>query len=273
MAEQTASGLATVSQRTGTVAAAAEQSSANASSVAGGVSEASEGLTSVSAATEEMSATIGDIAGNTERARAISQAANEQARAIASEMTSLGGAAREIGQVTDAITQISSQTNLLALNATIEAARAGQAGKGFAVVAQEIKELAQQTAAATDDIKARVAAVQQSAGAAIGNIDRITAVIAEVSDIIGVIASAVEEQSVVTKDVATSLSRASYNLREATSRVAQSADASRSIATDVVGITTTVDEMQRTGSAVRSSADNLTQLSGHLRELVGRFRI
>src|SRR3954451_2927057 len=116
-------------------------------------------------------------------------------------MNQLGAAAMEIGKVTETITEISSQTNLLALNAAIEAARAGSAGKGFAVVANEIKELAQQTATATEDIKGRIGGVQSSAATGIGEIERVSQVIREVSDIVASIAAAIEEQSTVTRDI------------------------------------------------------------------------
>src|ERR1035438_9203563 len=109
-----------------------------------------------------MTSTISEIAGNSEKARRITGDATRQAARITGQIQQLGHAAHEIGKVTETITEMSSQTNLLALNATIEAARAGSAGKGFAVVANEIKALAQQTAAATEDIKSRVAGVQSA---------------------------------------------------------------------------------------------------------------
>lgn len=206
---QTASSVQAMSARTSTVAAAAEESSANTSRVAASMEQASTNLSSVASATEEMSATIGEIASSSEKARAISQQAGQQATAVSSLMQQLGAAAQEIGKVTETITEISSQTNLLALNATIEAARAGAAGKGFAVVANEIKELAKQTADATEDIKAKIGGVQISASSAIADIEKITAVVAEVDQIVSGIAAAIEEQAAVTKDVAGNIAQAS----------------------------------------------------------------
>ena len=130
------------------VAAAAEQVTSSVATVAAGMEQATNNLSSVAFATEQMAATIGEIAGSSEKARRITEEATRQAVRISEQMNQLGQAAHQIGRVTETITEISSQTNLLALNATIEAARAGAAGKGFAVVANEIKELAQQTAAA-----------------------------------------------------------------------------------------------------------------------------
>ncbi len=151
---QMTSGSRHASDKAHSVSAAAEQMSSNITSVAAGMEQTTTNLSHVSTSTEQMTSTIGEIAQNSEKARRITDEATRQAARITEQINQLGVAAREIGKVTETITEISSQTNLLALNATIEAARAGSAGKGFAVVATEIKALAQQTAAATEDIKA-----------------------------------------------------------------------------------------------------------------------
>ena len=178
------------SDKAHTVAAAAEEMTSNVVSVAAGMEQTTTNLASVASATEEMTATIGEIAGNSEKARRITEEATRQAARISEQMNQLGQAAQAIGKVTETITEISSQTNLLALNATIEAARAGSAGKGFAVVANEIKELAQQTAAATEDIKTRIAGVQSSTAGGIAEIGKVSQAIHEVSDIVAAIAAA-----------------------------------------------------------------------------------
>ena len=154
-----------------------------------------------------------------------------------SKMNHLGQAAQEIGKVTETITEISSQTNLLALNATIEAARAGSAGKGFAVVANEIwRTGAADRQRQREDIKARIAGVQSSAAAGIGEIGKVSQVIHEVSDIVAAIAAAIEEQSTVTKDIARNIGEATTGVRDANTRVSESSQVTQSIAQEIAGV-------------------------------------
>ncbi len=273
ISSQSGLSVKTMSEKTSTVAAAAEESSANTGSVAAAMDEASANLSSVASATEEMSATIGEIASNSEKARLISNDAGVQADSVSVLMKQLGKAAQDIGKVTETITGISSQTNLLALNATIEAARAGAAGKGFAVVANEIKELAKQTAAATEDIKNKISDVQNSAGSAISDIEKITAVIAEVNLIVAGIATAIEEQSAVTRDVAGNVAQASAGVREANERIAQTAAVSRSMAADIAGVDAAAAEIRSGGEQVQASSAELSKLAEQLKGLVGQFKI
>jgi methyl-accepting chemotaxis protein len=270
---QTASGVASMSEKAIGVAAASEEASANNLTIASGMAQSSNSLTSVAGATEEMSATVGDIAANTARARTISEQATTQAQAITQQMQTLGQAAQEIGHVTETITNISAQTNLLALNATIEAARAGAAGKGFAVVANEIKELARQTAEATEDIKARIAAIQGSTGTAIVDIGQITAVIKDVGVIVASIAAAIEEQSTVTRNVAGDIAQASAGVQEANEHVSQTAEVSRSIARDIAGVNTAVGDIRKGGEQVQASAGELAKLAEQLSAQVAQFRM
>ncbi len=270
---QTAAGVKDASARVSTVAAAAEESSTNTVSVAASMEQASTNLASVASATEEMSATVGDIASNSEKARSISEQAMAQAQSISVLMQHLGKSAQEIGKVTETITNISSQTNLLALNATIEAARAGAAGKGFAVVANEIKELARQTATATEDIKNKISSVQNSAGGAIADIEKIAAVIKDVGGIVANIAAAIEEQATVTKDVAANIAQASAGVNDANQRVAQTASVSKSMAQDIAALNSTVGEIRQGGEQVQTSAAELSRLAEHLSALVAQFKI
>jgi len=255
------------------VAAAAEQMTANVVSVASGMEQTTTNLTSVASATEEMTATIGEIASNSEKARRITEEATRQAAVISEQMNQLGTAAQQIGKVTETITEISSQTNLLALNATIEAARAGSAGKGFAVVANEIKELAQQTAAATEDIKGRIAGVQSSAASGIAEIDKVSKVIHEVSDIVSSIAAAIEEQSTVTKDIARNIAEASTGVQDANKRVAEASLATGEIAKEIVVVDQAAGQMAEGSEQVQSRATELSKVAEQLQTVVSRFRI
>jgi chromosome segregation ATPase len=242
-------------------------------SVAAGMEQTSTNLSSVASATEQMTATIGEIAGNSEKARRITEDATRQAARISEQMNQLGAAAQQIGKVTETITEISSQTNLLALNATIEAARAGSAGKGFAVVANEIKELAQQTARATEDIKGRIAGVQSSTAGGIAEIDKVTQIIHEVSDIVSSIAAAIEEQSTVTKDIARNIAEASTGVRDANKRVSEASQATAEIAREIIVVDRAAGQMADGSEHVRSSATELSKVAEQLQTIVARFRV
>ncbi|MCC5926387.1 MAG: methyl-accepting chemotaxis protein [Bacteroidetes bacterium] len=270
---QTSQSVQEMHDRTTIVSTSAQQTSSNTFSVAASMEEASTNLTSVATATEEMSTTIDEIANNSERARCITNNAADRATAVSALMQKLGSAARDIGQVTETINDISSQTNLLALNATIEAARAGAAGKGFAVVANEIKDLARQTATATEDIRLKVESVQQSTNGAIGDIRDITDVISEVGELVNSIATAIEEQSVVTRDVAANISQATVGVRDANERIAQTANVTSATANEITQVDLSANEIRMSGEQVEASATELTQLAGKLKGMMLQFRL
>src|SRR5579863_2564554 len=259
------------SDKAHSVSAAAEEMSSNITSVAAGMEQTTTNLSHVSTATDQMTSTIGEIAQNSEKARRITDEATRQAARITEQINQLGVAAREIGKITETITEISSQTNLLALNATIEAARAGAAGKGFAVVATEIKALAQQTAAATEDIKGRIAGVQSATAGGITEIGKVSQVIQEVSAIVASIAAAIEEQATATKDIARNIAEASAGVNESNTRVTETSHASRGIAKDIVGVDQAAGEMATGSDHVRTSAGELSAVAEALRVTVSRF--
>ncbi len=260
-------------ERASTVATAAEEMSANTTSVASGMEQASTNLVTVASATEEMSATISDIAGNAEKARSVSADASRQGIAVTEVVKNLGIAAQEITTVTETITSISAQTNLLALNATIEAARAGAAGKGFAVVANEIKTLAEQTAAATGEIRKKIAGIQSATGSTIADIEKITRIVKDVGDTVSTIATAIEEQATVTRDIATNISQATSGVKDANQRVSQTAAVSQSVAKEISAVNSAAGEISAAASQVNSSSDELSAMAKRLGDLASKFKL
>ncbi len=272
IANQMAGGSRKTSAKANSVAAAAEQMSQNSASVASGMELATTNLSTVAGSTEEMTSTIGEIAVTSEKARAITRDASEQADRVTGLVQTLSRSANDIGKVTETITQISDQTKLLALNATIEAARAGAAGKGFAVVAHEIKELARQTADATEDIRGKVEGIQNSTSGTLGDLERISSVIREITEIVNSIATAIEEQSSVTKDIARNVSEAVSGVTDANQRVGQMAEASQSVAREIVLVNEAAGEMATGSEQSLTRAAELAQLAEDLRKIVAQFR-
>ncbi|MGA5300478.1 methyl-accepting chemotaxis protein [Nucisporomicrobium flavum] len=198
----------------GQIAASAQQTSAQAQAVSAAAEEISRSVDTVSAGSEEMGASIREISQNATEAAQVAGEAVGLASATSGTMGKLGESSAEIGNVIKVITAIAEQTNLLALNATIEAARAGEAGKGFAVVASEVKDLAQETARATEDISRRVEAIQTDTTGAVTAIEEISRVVGRISDYQTTIASAVEEQTATTSEMNRSVSEAATGTGE-----------------------------------------------------------
>ena len=260
-------------QRAQSVASASEEMSANMETVAGTMDEAATNINMVASATEEMSVTISEIAQSTEKARGVTNNAVTHAEGASGQVDELGRAAQEIGKVVETITDISEQVNLLALNATIEAARAGEAGKGFAVVANEIKELAQQTATATGEIKRQVSSIQSSTQVTVVQINNITEVVNEVNDIVSKIAAAVEEQSTTTKEIAGNVAQASQGIGDVNLNVGQSNTVSADIAREISEVTQAAGEMSNSSSQVSINAEQLSKLASQLDATVGKFKV
>ncbi|WP_054031145.1 methyl-accepting chemotaxis protein [Desulfatitalea tepidiphila] len=259
-------------QRAQSVASASEEMSANMSTVAGTMDEAATNVNMVASATEEMSVTISEIAQSTEKARSVTHNAVSHAEGASGQVDELGRAAQEIGKVVETITDISEQVNLLALNATIEAARAGEAGKGFAVVANEIKELAQQTAKATGEIKRQVSAIQSSTQVTVVQISNITEVVNEVNDIVSKIAAAVEEQSTTTKEIAGNVAQASQGIGDINLNVGQSNTVAADIAREISEVTQAAGNMSNSSAQVNMNAEQLSKLASQLDTTVGKFK-
>ncbi len=273
ISEELLTGAEDTSQRSTNVATSSEEMSANLNNVAAAMEESSTNANMVATAAEEMSSTINEIAENAEKARGVSSDAVSQANSASGSMEQLSDAANKIGKVTETITEISEQTNLLALNATIEAARAGEAGKGFAVVANEIKELAKQTAEATLDIKNLIDDVQNTSNSTSEGINQISEVITGVNDIVSTIASAVEEQTAATQEIANNIAQASQGIQEVNENVNQSSAVATGISQDIAEVSSAAQNISSSSSDVKQSAQDLLSRSQELNEIVGSFKV
>ena len=251
----------------------AREVSDNMNSVSAAMEESTVNLDMIASASEEMGTTIKDIAENSSRARLTTEEAVVNAQKSHVGVQELGEAARSIGTVTETITEISEQTNLLALNATIEAARAGEAGKGFAVVANEIKELAKETASATGKIKAAIEDIQKQTGSTVKDIEGITTVISDVNDIVSTIVTAVEEQSITTNEIVNNVTQASTGITEINHNVASSSQMTSMMLDGVGQVKERSVEVKGNSQKVRTSADELSELSDTLTQLVSKFKI
>jgi methyl-accepting chemotaxis protein len=236
----------------------AEETSAQASVVAQVAEQVTRNLNAVATATEEMTASIREIAKNASEAAEVANLAVRKTETANETMGRLGQSSAEIGSVVKLITSIAQQTKLLALNATIEAARAGTAGKGFAVVANEVKDLANETAKATEQITQRIQVIQQDTSASVQALTEISAVIARMNDISGTIASAVEEQTATTNEIARNVSEAARGGSQVTDNIESVAQAAKSAAggaQDALG-----------------AAGELAKMASALQKMVGQFK-
>jgi methyl-accepting chemotaxis protein len=241
------------------ITANSEETSAQSNVVSTATDEINRNLQTVAANTQEMTASIGEIAKNTGEAARVAAEALKAAAETDETVSKLGISTAEIGQVIKVITSIAEQTNLLALNATIEAARAGDAGKGFSVVAGEVKALAKQTAKATEDITAKIAAIQSDAKSAVHAIKTISSIVSQVNDISGMIATAVEEQSVTTSEMSRNLSEAARGSAE--------------VARNINGVAQAAQNTSAGSAENQKAAMELAQLSTQLSELVAKFKV
>ena len=247
--------LTAVSQQ---MSANSEETTTQAQVVADATKKVNENVQTVASGTEEMSSSIKEIAKNASRAAEVANEAVQVADNTNETISKLGESSNEIGQVIKVITSIAQQTNLLALNATIEAARAGDAGKGFAVVANEVKELAKETAKATEDISNKIEAIQTDTKDSVDAIGKIGEIIGQINDIQGTIASAVEEQSATTNEMARNVDDANRGTSDITENIDSVAKAAQ--------------DTTRGATDVEKSASDLTKMAADLQTMVGNFK-
>ncbi|MGB8886983.1 MAG: methyl-accepting chemotaxis protein [Candidatus Korobacteraceae bacterium] len=240
------------------MSASADETATQANVVSAASEQVAANVQTVATGADEMGASIKEIAKNTADATRVATAAVKSAEATNETIGKLGQSSAEIGQVIKVITSIAQQTNLLALNATIEAARAGEAGKGFAVVANEVKELAKETAKATEDISRKIEAIQGDTKGAVAAIGQISSVIVQINDIQNTIASAVEEQSATTNEISRNLAEAAHGSTDITRNIGGVAEAAR---TTTAGATDT-----------QKSAQSLERMSAELQGLIAQFK-
>ncbi|WP_370276069.1 methyl-accepting chemotaxis protein [Georgenia sp. SYP-B2076] len=255
--QQVAAAAEELSASTTQVSAGSEETSVQAGVVAAAAEQVSQNVQSVAAGAEQMGVSIREIAHNANEAARVAGQATEVAESTNQTVARLGVSSGEIGNVLKVITSIAEQTNLLALNAAIEAARAGESGKGFAVVAAEVKELAQESAKAAEDIARRIAAIQVDTTSAVGAIREIATIVASINDFQRTIASAVEEQTVTTNE----MSRG----------VAVAATGSGEIACNITGIASATASNASVFNQMGGAVSELARMSEDLRRRVNRF--
>jgi len=266
-------GAEAMAERSRSVATGAEEMDVSMSGVASACEEAATNVNMVSTATDDMTQTIREIAQKAENSRAISESAVAKAGEVSEKLGHLGQSTLEISKVTEVISDISDQINLLALNATIEAARAGEAGKGFAVVASEVKELAKQTAEATQIVQSQIENIQRATDDTVSEVGQILDIFNNVSENVASIAGEVEGQATTTQEIADNISQTSAGIQEVNQNVSQGSVVIGSITSEITEVNESVQKASVSIGQVNEKSEELSALSSKLQDLVGRFKV
>ncbi|MCP4897512.1 MAG: hypothetical protein GY906_11120 [bacterium] len=261
------------SSRSESVTVSVQDLASTLTSVAASMEQSSVAVNAISTAAEEMTSSVSEIARECESASVKSQDAVSEAQNASQMIENLGGEAREIGSIIEVINSISGQINLLALNATIEAARAGDAGRGFAVVATEVKDLAQQTAGATDMIREKIERIQGSATRIVSEVEEFSAVVHDVNEIVIAIAAAVDQQAATTSEIASGVTQSSQGVQQVTAELADSSMVLEGIASDMSEVSRVAHVVSGGSLIVNTRAEELAGLAKRLSEVVSRFKL
>ncbi|MBO6521410.1 MAG: nitrate- and nitrite sensing domain-containing protein [Rhodospirillales bacterium] len=235
----------------------AEETNAQSTAVSAASDQASSNAQTVATASEELSSSITEISGQVSQSATISGKAVQEIKETSNSINQLALDANEIGDIVSLITDIAEQTNLLALNATIEAARAGEAGKGFAVVASEVGNLASQTSKATDQIAAKISAIQASTQSSVSAVGGVGEIISELEGIAGAISAAVEEQSAATQEIA--------------QNIAQAASGTQEVSENIIAVTQAAGETGQAAGVILEASGNLSEEAERLAQEIQRF--
>jgi len=242
-------------------------------SVASSSEQASVNMKAISVTTADMTNTVNEIASHASKAQIITNTAVSKSEAASKHVSKLGDVAGRITQFADTISEISEQTNLLALNATIEAARAGEAGKGFTVVANEIKELANETSKATQEIKKQISTIHSSTSASVEQIMDVSSIINDMDKAVSAIASAIDEQVSATKEISTNISEASIGIDDVASHAAKTLQTTKTFTRETIDISQAGDEMKSNSQKVKDQAEDLNRMSNELKKLMAQFSL
>ncbi|MDY6989045.1 MAG: methyl-accepting chemotaxis protein [Thermodesulfobacteriota bacterium] len=276
-----------VSATINTMASAAEEMSANVGTVSSTAEQMSQGMNAVALSIEEMSVAINDIAAGARQGADVAEKATDLSDSATKSMNVLGNAAKEIGEVTALIKRIAEQTNLLALNATIEAASAGDAGKGFAVVANEIKELANQSAQAAEDIARRIDGVQTNTEEAVKVMADVSAIINNMNESSAAITNSVEQQRTTANEIAGNVQQVNRGIGEIASSIAEIAKGANDMArnaaegaggmaevsSNIQGVSRAASDSNAGAQQVNTSASELAKMAEQIRGMIGRFKL